>query len=323
MTLATLFEMYESEVSRHKQSLSKHKHDERCAEMMLRFFGADTDPKGLSRREWDRFILARRSGTLRPKTLKKPRAVGERIIEYDLKHLLAVFNWATVAGDGRGSPLLERNALKGMPLPSEKNPKRAVLSDDQYDAMLRVADQVHPLVRPMLMVAHETGHRIGSIRQLRWEDVDLKQASVIWRAAHDKEGQSHTTPLTLAAVAALATLRRSRTSVSDGWVFPSSEGGEKACSRNLARDWWERAAALAKRPKGERYGWHSLRRGWATAMRDVSPRDMVDLGGWASYDTPLKSYIRPDLEAQRGAFAKRRELRAPVDVTPIPDEATG
>lgn len=109
----------------------------------------------------------------------------------------------------------------------------------------------------------------------------------------------------------------------DGWVFPSSEGGEQACSRNLARDWWERAAALAKLPKGERYGWHSLRRGWATAMRDESPRDMIDLGGWASYDTPLKCYIRPDLEAQRGAFAKRRELRALVDVTPILAEATG
>ena len=210
-----------------------------------------------------------------------------------------------------------------MPLPSEKNPKRAVLSDDQYDAMLSVTDQVHPLVRLIIMVAHETGHRIGSIRQLRWEDVDLKQASVIWRAAHDKEGQSHTTPLTLAAVAALTTLRRSRTTVSDGWVFPSPECGEKACSRNLARDWWERSAALAKLPKGERYGWHSLRRGWATAMGDVSPRDMMDLGGWASYDTPLKCYIRPDLEAQRGAFTKRRELRAPVDVTPILDEATG
>ena len=83
MTLSTLFEMYEREVSRHKQSLSKRKHDERCEEMMLRFFGADTDPKSLSRREWDRFILARRSGTLRPKTVKKVRAVGERIIEYD------------------------------------------------------------------------------------------------------------------------------------------------------------------------------------------------------------------------------------------------
>ena len=58
--------------------------------------------------------------------------------------------------------MLERNALKGMPLPSEKNPKRAVLSDDKYDAMLAVADQVHPLVRPMRMVAHETGTGSGA-----------------------------------------------------------------------------------------------------------------------------------------------------------------
>ena len=86
-------------------------------------------------------------------------------------------------------------------------------------------------------------------------------------------------------------------------------------SRNVVRDWWERVARLAKLPVGERYGWHSLRRGWASAMRDVSPREMIDLGGWASYDTPLKCYIRPDLEAQRGAFAKRRSLRAIPSVT--------
>ena len=309
MTLATLFETYEREVSCHKPSMSKRKHDARCMEMMLRFFGEDVDPKELSRREWDRFVLARRSGTVRPATVKKPRVVGNRIIEYDLKHLLAVFNWATVAGDGRGMPLLERNPLKGLPLPSEKNPKRAVLSDDQYDMMLSVVGGVHSLVRPMLILAHETGHRIGSIRQLRWSDVDLRQASVVWRAAHDKEGKSHTTPLTVAAVAALASLRRGGGTIGDGYIFPSPDNPEQACSRNLARDWWERSAALANLPTGQRYGWHSLRRGWATAMRDVSPRDLIDLGGWSSYDTPLKCYIRPDLEAQRDAFSKRRELR--------------
>ena len=31
------------------------------------------------------------------------------MIEYDLKFLLAVLNWATVAGDARGGVLLERN----------------------------------------------------------------------------------------------------------------------------------------------------------------------------------------------------------------------
>jgi hypothetical protein len=189
-TLALLFDMYDQEVSRHKPSESKRKrkHDARCEEMFLRFFGADMEPKALSRREWDRFIPARRSGALRPATVEKPRPVGDRMIEYDLKHLLAILNWAMVAGDGKGSPIPERNPLKGMPLPSEKNPKRAVLSDDQYDTVLGKADQVHPLVRSLLVIAHETGHRIGSIRQLCWDDVDLKAASVSWIASHVSTG---------------------------------------------------------------------------------------------------------------------------------------
>jgi integrase len=310
LTLATLFDTYDAEVSRHKPSVSKRKHDKCCREMFLRFFGPNTEARKLSRREWDRFILARRGGTLRPASVKEPRAVRDRIIEYDLKHLLAVLNWATVAGDGEGYPLLERNPLRGLPLPSERNPKRAFLSDDQYDAMLEAGDRVHQLVRPLLVLGHETGHRIGSIRQLRWEDIDFAGATVTWAADRDKEGRSHTTPLTLVAVAALTTLRRNSETVGAGWVFPSPADAEQPCSRHLVRDWWERSAKIAKLPCGERYGWHSLRRGFATAMRDVAPRDLVDLGGWASYDTPLKCYIRPDLEAQRGAFAQRRPLRA-------------
>jgi hypothetical protein len=43
-------------------------------------------------------------------------------------------------------------------------------------------------------------------------------------------------------------------------------------------------------------------------MRDANPRDLCDLGGWASYHVPFKHYIQPDIEVQRGAFAKRREL---------------
>jgi hypothetical protein len=50
-------------------------------------------------------------------------------------------------------------------------------------------------------------------------------------------------------------------------------------------------------------------------MRDVNPRDLCDLGGWASYDVPMKCYIRPDLEAQRGVFGKRRELHGPAPST--------
>jgi integrase len=181
--------------------------------------------------------------------------------------------------------------------------------------MLEAGDRVHRFVRPLLVVAHETGHRIGSIRQLRWEDVDLDGAAVTWEADRDKEEHSHTTPLTLAAGAALSAHRRASGTVGAGWVVASPAEEDQPCSRNLVRDWWERTAKLAKLPTGERFGWHSLRRNFASAMRDVAPRELIDLGGWASYDTPLKCYIRPDLEAQRGAFAQRRVLRANVPAT--------
>jgi hypothetical protein len=32
-------------------------------------------------------------------------------------------------------------------------------------------------------------------------------------------------------------------------------------------------------------------------MRDASPRDLCDLGGWSSYDVPMKCYIKPSIEA--------------------------
>jgi hypothetical protein len=43
-------------------------------------------------------------------------------------------------------------------------------------------------------------------------------------------------------------------------------------------------------------------------MRDASPRDLCDLGGWSSYDVPMTCYIKPSIEAQRAALAQRREM---------------
>ena len=42
------------------------KHDVRCAEMFLRYFGAQTLPRMLTRREWDRFVADRRRGAIAP-----------------------------------------------------------------------------------------------------------------------------------------------------------------------------------------------------------------------------------------------------------------
>jgi hypothetical protein len=68
----------------------------------------------------------RRRGTLRREGRKgkaKDAGVRDRQIAYDLKFLLSLLNWATLSGDGQEAPLLERNPLKGLPVPKEENPR--------------------------------------------------------------------------------------------------------------------------------------------------------------------------------------------------------
>jgi len=96
------------------------------------------------------------------------------MIECDLTFLMAVLNWAARSRDERGRLLLDRNPLKGLRKPREKNPTRVVLTEDEYQALLRVSRQVDWRFHVALVLAHETGHRIGAIRNLRWSDIDFE-----------------------------------------------------------------------------------------------------------------------------------------------------
>ncbi len=69
--------------------------------------------------------------------------------------------------------------------------------------MLQSAEEADWRLRTALVLCHETGHRIGAVSKLQWENVDLTRALVTWAAAHDKAEREHTTPLTEAAIGAL------------------------------------------------------------------------------------------------------------------------
>ena len=138
---------------------------------VLRFFGRNRDPATLAQRDWDRFIRERRAGRTGP----SGRPVSDRTVEYDLKFLIAVLNWAAKSRDERGRLLLYSNPLRGLRTPKEKNPARVVLSDEEYRALLGVSRKVDWRFHVALVLAHETGHRIGAIRQLRWFDIDFER----------------------------------------------------------------------------------------------------------------------------------------------------
>ena len=305
LTLETLFDIYGEEVTPTKGRQSR-RHDRAAMRMFLGFFGRDRSPATLSQRDWDRFIRERRAGRVGP----SGRPVSDRTIEQDLKLLLAILNWAAKSRDEHGRLLLDSNPLKGLKTPKEKNPVRVLLSEEEYQALLEVSRQVDWRFRVALVLAHETGHRIGAIRQLRWSDIDLEGGVVRWRAEHEKSGYEHRTPVTIEAIVVLEEARKRNPGVGDALVLPAP-GNPSTCVRSgRARSWWKRAERLAGLEPKHRRGWHSLRRKFASDLMDQPLKVLCELGGWKTARTVLQCYQHADEDQLRNALDNRRRVRA-------------
>jgi integrase len=280
--------------------------------LFLSAFGDGRTAAELNRRDWDRFIKDRRTGRLRPNGTSKPRTVGDRTIERDLKWLHAVLNWATTAGDGRGGSLLDKNPVRGLPKPKETSPRRPVISDQRYRAMLSVAERMDWRFRVALVLAHETGHRISAIARLRWSDLDLQGRSVHWAKENDKLGFEHRTPLTQEALEALQRARKNTPGVGRAWVLPAPQNASQSVSRYLLGTWWKRAESLAGLEPVPGLGWHALRRKMATELKDTPLKDLAALGGWKSPHTILMCYQRADEDTMREALEARKPLTGAI-----------
>ena len=304
LTLEKLFDIYGEEVTPTKAGGTQQS-DRTAMWMFLKFFGRGRDPSTLSRRDWDRFIRERRAGRIG----FSGRPVSNRTIACDLTFLMAVLNWAARSRDEGGRLLLDSNPLKGLKKPVEKNPTRVVLTEQEYEALLKVSRDVDWRFHVALVLAHETGHRIGAIRKLRWSDVDFEGEAVRWRAKHEKTGYEHVTPLTEEALTALEEARAMSTGTGAGPVLPAPTDASRCVGRSLPSFWWQRAQILAGlEPKPGR-GWHSLRRKFASDLMDLPLKVLCELGGWKAAKTVLRCYQQPDEAQLRQAIRSRRRPR--------------
>jgi integrase len=174
----------------------------------------------------------------------------------------------------------------------------------------RVAPAVSPLFALALVLAHETGHRIGAINALRWSDVDLERGVIRWRAATDKVGFEHETILTGEAIRALESARAERPAIGAAWVLSDNKDPQRACSRYQLEKWWRRSERLAGIAHEPGRSFHALRRTFATELKHVPLKDLCALGGWKNPDTVLTCYQTADEVTMREALASRRPLRA-------------
>jgi integrase len=300
VTLRSLFEMYEREVTPQKGKTAQA-HDRRAMPLFIRAFGGNRKPESLSRRDWDSYIQRRRRGEIAPAG-KERATVRTRAIEQDCNLLLAILNWGTRAGDGRGGYLVDRNPLSGLEVPREESPKRAILSVEQFEAIRNAARTHSPRMECFVLLAWFTGHRAASIRQLRWSDVDFEKGTIHWRGELDKIEYDHKNPLHPEALAALKQERNRSSAIGDAWIFPAARKPMRALSGDAVFNLWKRFAKVAGIKSGERYGWHSSRRAFANTLRNVPLRDLKDLGGWKTERTVVSVYQQPSHDAQRVAL---------------------
>lgn len=310
LTLAQLFDNYVREVTPTK-SESRQRHDRRATKWILAVVGQAKVASDLTHRDAARYVSERqRQGDRRRGRDGKvlARTIGTRGIAENVTLWQAVLNWGVNAG------WLDRNPLRGFRVKSDGTPKRPSITAEEYEHLLAVADAIPAegllqgrpsLFRLALVLAHETGHRISAIRQLRWSDVELDEARVRWRAENDKTGLEHETPLTPSAVEVLREARKARPGIGDGWLFPSPRAKGQPLTREVLSAWWLEGEVQAGLRRVERRGWHSLRRKFATELKHTPLKDLCALGGWKSYQTVLTCYQQADPETMREALAKR------------------
>lgn len=145
-----------------------------------------------------------------------------------------------------------------------------------------------------LTLAEATGRRLGAIRQLRWDDVDLNRSTIRWRAETDKKGKEWVIPIPASLAEELKTFRLKMGGGFGGLIFPSAFNSTKPVTRDSFGHLLAAAERKAKLPKLDGSLWHAYRRAWATTRKGLPVVDVAAAGGWSDIGTLMKCYQQAD-----------------------------
>ena len=199
------------------------------------------------------------------------------------RYLSSFWNFALERGEVDHNPFLTLRPPKPAPA------RERVLDDDEIRAFWEA--ETHRVYVPMLKIALLTGQRFGSIRTLRWKQIDLKQRLWSIPAEAFKSGKPHSVPLSATASTILENLPRWD---AGDYVF-TTQGGVKPFG-NIGR---EHAKLL--RATGTS-GWHrhDVRRTGATILqREGCSMEIIAalLGHKLQGVTPI--YLRHDYSTEK------------------------
>jgi len=308
VTLGVLWDRFRTENPAFLDNIPTSQKDAKLrAKVLIAFFGADREVRSLTAEDQAAYVAARRAGGIKlsAKEGDLTRPVRARTVDADLYLLQAMLSWASRLRIG-GMRWIDSNPLQGVRRPREADPRRPVATWERFTAtkaaMQKLAAESRSELERVrwvkmelaLVLAQATGRRLGSIRSLRWEDLDFANGEILWRAEHDKKRKSWDIPYPTGFWDELRRFRRLLGAVG-GWLFPGEKKPERPMDRHLFDKWLtvaEQAAGLSKFEQGL---WHPYRRAWATARKHLPLKDVAAAGGWKDVET-LLMYQQPDKE---------------------------
>jgi len=283
LLLSALWERYKTEsLAFQGYTVRMRKEFEARVQILYGFFGKDCDVRGLTEHDQVAFVKKRLAGGIvagrdadgKDKLTKSVRA---RSAQADLEVLRSMIHWATTFRVPSGVRLLDRNPLAGVRLPARgSNPRRPVATQERFTAtrqaialMRDEAETESARLKSLklelaLVLAHATGRRLGSIRQLAWPDIDFTANTILWRAESDKKRKEWKVPMPSALREELWSFRVKMGGAFGGLLFPSDTDRSQPVRRDVFAKWLQQAETKAGLPKLDGSLWHAYRRGWAT-----------------------------------------------------------
>ena len=286
-------------------------------DLLQRCVGTATIVATIDETSWNRIARQRGSGEIDARGRKvrdpdKRRPVRARAVAITLKALAQLTRWgARVKRRGATTPLLDSDPCSAMTILGEKNKRQPMLTDDEFEAMFEVADTVSDYMQMLLLLAGETGRRIGAICKIRASDLlwdEGRFGEIVWQAENDKGRVRWVAPMTPRLRTELERFVSERGLIGDAWLFraPKSDG---PLTVDRASKWWRACEKAAEVPRREGQGWHSLRRRWATARKGHSLRDVATVGGWKTTQVLVDVYQMADRDTMEAVAVGAKPVR--------------
>jgi integrase len=299
---------------------------DRELELLRRVLGSQIRVQEIGSREWDVIRHLRASGTIdgRGQRLSPDERTptAERTVAKTLKALRQLCRFGTTYRRN-GRPLLAFDPTAGLQLPVNPDPGGPVCTDDEYGRLL-AASQGHQMrvgnrkmvpsyLSTLLVLCAETGRRIGAVVALRWEDWLPNEGShgmLRWRADSDKLRRRAVTPVTPEVREALERLRRTHPNFHD-WMFPAPNSNGHISVALVSR-WFRGCEKLAGLEHEPGFGYHSLRRAFATKRKALPVQDVAALGGWKGTQVLMNLYQRADVDAMEKVLLEGQKVELRV-----------